>query len=357
MGAYADRLGRKGALTVTMATMALATGVPGLLPGYDRLGLLAPTLLVICRLAQGFSTGGEWGNAVVFMMEYAGPGRRGLYVSWMQFGVALGSLAGAASALIVSTQLDAAMLQAWGWRIPFVIGFCLLPIGYYLRARVSETPAFERLVVERKVITAPIRDAFRVGKVAMWQVFGTTAIWNAGGYVLLVYLPTFAAQVLKVDLRIALAATSVGTFMRAVLTPAVGLLSDRIGRKPIIQMANLGLLLVTYPLFAWLSVDPGATSLLGTAVVTGILLSLISGAGPVMLAELFPTGLRSTLVGVGYNSSVAIFGGFGPFVCAYMIRWTGQAIAPAFFLLACSVVSVLFVISLKDRTNLPMDEL
>lgn len=357
MGAYADRLGRKGALTVTMTTMALATGVPGLLPGYARLGLLAPTLLVICRLAQGFSTGGEWGNAVVFMMEYAEPCHRGLYVSWMQVGVALGSLAGAASALIVSTELDAATLQAWGWRIPFVIGLCLLPIGYYFRARVSETPAFRRLVVERKVFTAPIRDAFRVGKIAMWQVFGATAIWNAGGYVLLVYLPAFAAQVLKVDLRIALAATSVGTFTRAVLTPAVGLLSDRIGRKPIIQMANLGLLLVTYPLFAWLSMDPGATSLLCTAVVAGILLSLISGAGPVMLAELFPTGLRSTLVGVGYNSSVAIFGGFGPFVCAYMIRWTGQAIAPAFFLVACSVVSVLFVMSLKDRTNLPTDEL
>jgi MHS family proline/betaine transporter-like MFS transporter len=357
MGAYADRLGRKGALIVTMATMALATGIPGLLPGYAQLGLWAPSLLLVCRLAQGFSTGGEWGSAVVFMMEYAEPRRRGFYVSWMQVGVALGSLVGAASALVVSAVLTTTRLQAWGWRIPFIIGFCLLPIGYYLRTRVSETPAFERLVAEKKVTTAPIHDAFRGRKLAMWQVCGTTTIWNAGGYVLLVYLPTFAAQVLKLDLKLALAATTIGTFVRAVLTPAVGLWSDRIGRKPIIQMANVGLLLGTYPLFAWITVDPGATSLVCTAVIAGILLSLISGAGPVMLAELFPTKLRSTLIGIGYNSSVAIFGGFGPFICAYLIHWTQLAIAPAFFLVACSVVSILFVISLKDPKNAPFDEL
>ena len=160
MGAYADRFGRKGALIVTMALMALATGVPGLLPGYAAIGVWAPIGLVLCRLVQGFSTGGEWGGAVIFMAEYASPGRRGFYTSWMQVGVALGSLCGATSAWILTAALDTQSLHVWGWRIPFIIGFLLLPIGYYLRSRVDETPAFERLVTAKAVARAPVRAAF-----------------------------------------------------------------------------------------------------------------------------------------------------------------------------------------------------
>ena len=222
MGAYADRLGRKGALIITMALMAVATGVPGILPGYATIGIWAPALLVLCRLVQGFSTGGEWGGAVIFMAEYATPGRRGFYTSWMQVGVALGSLCGSASALTLTALLDPQSLHSWGWRIPFVIGFLLLPIGYYLRSRVDETPAFERLVSARAVARAPVRAAFSTQKKTMLLVCGTAMIWNAGGYVLLVYLPSFAAQVLKVDLTLALAATTIVTLVRAILTPVVG---------------------------------------------------------------------------------------------------------------------------------------
>jgi MFS transporter, MHS family, proline/betaine transporter len=357
MGAYADRFGRKGALIVTMAMMAIATGIPGLMPGYATAGIWAPIVLVLCRLAQGFSTGGEWGGAVIFMVEYAPPERRGFYASWMQVGVALGSLVGSASALAVTASLDTASLNSWGWRIPFVAGFLLLPIGYYLRARVDETPAFERLVTRQEVATAPVRDAFARQKVAMWQVFGVSIIWNAGGYVLLVYLPSFAAQALRVDLKLALAATTIGTVVRAVLTPAVGHLSDRVGRKSIIQSMNIVFLLVVYPLFLWMEADHGFASLLCTSIVAGVLLAMVAGAGPVMLTELFPTRLRSTPIGIGYNVSVAIFGGFGPFICTYLVQRTGQAVAPAYFLLGCCLVSIVCVMALKDRANVLLDEL
>ncbi len=218
-----------------MAMMAIGTALPGLTPGYATIGAWAPLILVICRLTQGFSTGGEWGGATIFMAEYATPGHRGFYTSWMQFGVALGFLAGSLSAWVLTSLLDAASLGSWGWRIPFLIGFLLLPIGYYLRRRVAETPIFERLAMERGVAKAPVRDAFTRQKYAMWTVCGTAIIWNAGGYVLLSYLPVFAAQVLKIDLSIGLAATSIGTLVRAGLTPLVGSLSDRIGRKPIVH--------------------------------------------------------------------------------------------------------------------------
>jgi len=357
MGAYADRFGRKGALIVTMIMMALATGLPGVLPGYAAIGVWAPVVLVLSRLVQGFSTGGEWGGAVIFMAEYASPGRRGYYTSWMQVGVALGSLCGAASAWILTAWLNAQSMQSWGWRIPFIVGFLLLPIGYYLRSRVNETPAFERIVTAKAVTRAPIRSAFFSQKTAMLVVCGTAIIWNAGGYVLLVYLPSFASQVLKVDLKLALAATTIGTLVRAVLTPVVGHLSDGLGRKPIIQTMNLGFLVLVYPMFLWMKIAPGFTSLLVTSIIAGVLMAMVAGAGPVMLTELFPTRLRSTPIGIGYNVSAAIFGGFAPFICTWLVRLSGQAIAPTYFLLACALVSLLTVVPITDRTNIPIDEL
>ncbi len=357
MGAYADRLGRKGALILTMAMMAIATGLPGLTPGYATIGIWAPIVLVLCRLAQGFSTGGEWGGAVIFMVEYAPPGRRGFYASWMQVGVALGSLAGSASAWILTASLDADSLNTWGWRIPFLVGFLLLPIGYYLRSRVAETPAFERIVAAKAVSKAPIRDAFGSQKRMMWLVCGTSVIWNAGGYVLLVYLPVFANQVLKFDLSLALGATAIGTVVRAVLTPMIGALSDRIGRKPIVQAANISFLVLVYPLFAWMNADPSFRSLLCTSMVAGVLMAMVAGAGPAMLTELFPTRLRSTPLGIGYNVSAAIFGGFAPFICTWLVRETGTPIAPTYFLLACSMISIVSVFSLRDRAKVPLDEL
>ena len=357
MGAYADRLGRKGALIITMAMMAIATGMPGITPGYATIGIWAPTILVLCRLAQGFSTGGEWGGAVIFLAEYAPEGRRGFYASWMQVGVAVGSLAGSGSAWLLTATLDQASVETWGWRIPFLVGFLLLPIGYYLRTRVAETPAFERVVESRKVARAPIRDAFASQKRMMALVCGTSVIWNAGGYVLLVYLPVFANQVLKVDLSLALAAAAIGSVVRAILTPPVGILGDRIGRKTVIQAMNVGFLVLVYPMFLWMKTDPGFTSVLCASIVAGVLMALVAGAGPVMLTEQFPTRLRSTPVGIGYNISAAIFGGFAPFICTWLVRQTGDAIAPNYFLLACALVSLLTVTQLRDRTNVPLDEL
>jgi MHS family proline/betaine transporter-like MFS transporter len=194
-------------------------------------------------------------------------------------------------------------------------------------------------------------------KHAMWTVCGTAIIWNAGGYVLLSYLPVFAAQVLKLDLSIGLAATSIGTLVRAVLTPLAGSLSDRIGRKPIVQTVNIAFFVLAYPMFLWLKTDPGFTSMLVVSSVAGVMMAMVGGAGPVMLCELFPTSLRSTSIGIGYNISAAIFGGFAPFICTFLVRQTGDAISPTYFLLACAAVSIAVVATIKDRTNVPLEEL
>jgi MHS family proline/betaine transporter-like MFS transporter len=145
--------------------------------------------------------------------------------------------------------------------------------------------------------------------------------------------------------------------VRAVLTPLVGSLSDRIGRKPIVQTVNIAFFVLAYPMFLWLKTDPGFTSMLVVSSVAGVMMAMVGGAGPVMLCELFPTSLRSTSIGIGYNISAAIYGGFAPFICTFLVRQTGDAISPTYFLLACAAVSIAVVATIKDRTNVPLEEL
>jgi MHS family proline/betaine transporter-like MFS transporter len=259
--------------------------------------------------------------------------------------------------LLLTATLDQASLQSWGWRIPFIVGFLLLPVGYYLRSRVAETPAFERLVAARKVARSPLGDAFGQHKVMMALICATSFIWNAGGYVLLVYLPSFASQVLKVELSLALAATTIGTLVRAVLTPLVGAISDRVGRKTVVQVMNVSFLVAVYPMFLWMKTAPGFQSVLLVSILSGVLMAMVGGAGPVMLTEMFPTRVRSTPVGIGYNVSAAVFGGFAPFICTWLVQQTGNSIAPTYFLLFCAAASFLAVTQLKDRSNVSLEEL
>jgi len=191
----------------------------------------------------------------------------------------------------------------------------------------------------------------------MALICATSFIWNAGGYVLLVYLPSFASQVLKVELSLALAATTIGTLVRAVLTPLVGAISDRVGRKTVVQVMNVSFLVAVYPMFLWMKTAPGFQSVLLVSILSGVLMAMVGGAGPVMLTEMFPTRVRSTPVGIGYNVSAAVFGGFAPFICTWLVQQTGNSIAPTYFLLFCAAASFLAVTQLKDRSNVSLEEL
>jgi MHS family proline/betaine transporter-like MFS transporter len=341
MGPYADRYGRKSALIVTMTVMAVATGIIGIIPSYESIGIWAPLLLVACRLAQGFSTGGEWGGAVIFLVEHAPAKRRGFFSSWSQAGIMLGTLCGSTSALAATALLDESSMGSWGWRIPFLIGFVLMPIGYWLRVSVDETPEFKLLLANNAVASTPLKETFSSQKTAMFKLFAIASIWTAASYVLFVYLPSFGAEVLGIPLKQALGATTVASLTALLLFPLFGMLSDRFGRRRILQTANVGFLLTMFPLFSWMSIDRSFISFLSTSVVAGVLVAALGGAGPALLAEIVPPRLRSTAIGVGYNLAVISFGGFAPLVCTYLIRVTGQVTAPAFLLIACSMVSII----------------
>lgn len=340
LGSFGDRRGRKAALALTITLMALATGFTGLVPSYAAIGLWAPVLLVICRLLQGFSTGGEWGGATAFLVEYAPPGRRGLFGSLQQLSTGLAQLFAIGSALLLNSILSTPDLDAWGWRLPFLLGFILAPIGYYLRARVAESPEFVRTVDAGGVSQSPLRSALTIHRKAVLTCFGLTMVWTVGTYVYITFLPTFAIQTLGFTPRVALTATIIGSLTNSAIVPISGWLSDRVGRWPLIVSAA-GFFILSIPLFHFAAAERSFASLAAVAVIAGVCLGLYNGAAPGLLCALFPTQVRYTALSVGYNGAVMIFGGFAPFIATMLIQQTGSPIAPSYYVVFCAACSLL----------------
>jgi len=339
LGAYGDRMGRRAALVVTIGLMAAATGFTGLIPSYRSIGVWAPIALVICRLLQGFSTGGEWGGAAAFLVEYSPPGRRGLIGSMQQFSTQIGALSGSLSAALLASCLSEADFYAWGWRIPFVIGFALGPIGYYLRRKVAETPAFERAVEHRTVERSPFFAAIREYRVGMLQAFGLSIIGCMGSYVFVIYLVSYAINTMKLPPSSALTCAVASGLIVVTLTPLVGHLSDRFGRRPMILACALLNLVFDYPLFL-LAVDGGTFASLLAAL---------------MCNAVFQTRVRYTALSVSYGFAVVLFGGFAPLVSTGLVSLTGYPLAPAFYIMAGGAISAAAILSMREHLNAPLD--
>lgn len=355
IGAYGDRHGRKAALILTVGLMASATALTGLIPSYATLGIGAPLLLVLCRLVQGFSTGGEWGGAAAFLVEYAPPGRRGLIGSMQQFSVGLALIAGTLSAAILNSTLDPATMTAWGWRIPFICGFVLAPIGLYLRSKVSETPAFERTAAQAQVSSTPVRDALTTYRRPVLAAFGLSVVGTVGNYTFNIFMPSFASGQLGIAPGTAYYAATVAAVVLTVLTPAMGLLSDKVGRKAVLLTSALGYVVLAYPLFALVTGTRTGLGLTATQGIAAVLLAMYAGPLCAVLAELFPTRVRFTALSIGYSLAVTIFGGFAPLIATYLIRETGSPMAPALFVIAGGLISAVTLLLIKDPTNAPLD--
>lgn len=354
IGRYGDRAGRRAALVVTIGLMALSTGCTGLVPSYGQIGFLAPVLLLICRCGQGFSTGGEWGGAAAFLVEYAEPGRRGLTGSWQQFSTQIGATAGSFSAFILANSMAPDTFASWGWRIPFVIGFVLGPIGYYLRTHVAETPVFEQKLERQEVSRAPLSEALSSHGTAIVQAFFLSIIGIVGNYVMIVYMATYAQQTLHMSTSNALLATTIANLAVMLCTPFMGWLSDRVGRRPMIATCGILYLLLSYPLY--LLVNQGTfDALMMALLVVAFIESIYTGTIPVILAEMFPTRIRYTALSVSYGFSVAIFGGFAPFVANWLVGRTGNPLSPAFIVMIAGLLSAVAVLSMRECRNRPLD--
>ena len=355
IGAYGDRQGRKAALVLTVGLMAGATALTGLIPSYATIGIWAPILLVICRLVQGFSTGGEWGGAAAFLVEYAPPGRRGLIGSMQQFSVGLALIAGTLIAAVLNSTLSKEQMIDWGWRIPFIMGFVLAPIGLYLRSRVSETPAFHKTVNRQQVASSPVRDALTIYKWPVLAAFGISVVGTVGNYTFNIFMPSFASGQLGISAGTAYYSSAAAAVVLTLLTPFAGWLSDVVGRKPVLLVLAIGYGLFSYPLFQYLVAAPSGMSLAVTQCISAALLGFYAGPLCAVLAELFPTKVRFTALSIGYSMAVTIFGGFAPFVATFLIRETGSPVSPAMFVILAAVISSITLILIKDPTNAPLD--
>jgi len=354
LGVYADRVGRKAALTLTILLMALGTAIIGLAPTYESIGLWAPALIVLARLIQGFSAGGEVGGATAFLIEHAPDEERGMYASWQQASQGISFMLGAAMGALVTNGLDQAQIDAWGWRIPFLFGLLIGPVGMYIRSHLEEPPEFEQRQAERRannVKFSPLSQVLHDHPREVLAGLGVTILWTVCTYVLVFYMPSYAKQQLGLPLGATFQSTAICGAIILVLCPLMGMLSDRVGRKRMLSVVALAILVLAYPLFHWLNVSPTTATLLQVQIVLGILLAAFTGPAPAVLAEQFPTEVRSTGLSLAYNFAVTIFGGFAPLIVTWLIESTHNKLAPAYYVIAAAAISFVALIFMHDRTG------
>ena len=342
VGRYADRTGRRKALVLVSSLMLVGTLMIAIMPPYAAIGVAAPALLLLARLVQGFSAGGEFGSATAYLAEQS-PHRRGFYSSLQFASQGVSTLLASSLGLILTTALTPAQLHAWGWRIPFIAGLAIGPVAWFIRAHAPETPEFE---AARAPDSERPPDTHLVAKVVAGS--GAIVVATVSMYLML-YLPTFSKAVLGLGATIGFKATFVMGLTLLILPPLVGALSDRIGRMPF-AFAAAGLLLVLpLPLFLWLVGAPSAPKVLLVQSVLGLVTATYSGALAPLLAELFPVRFRTTGLSLTYNFAVVIAGGFAPFAVTLILKMTGSRAAPGFYLSAAALVSLIALAVIKVR--------
>jgi MFS family permease len=332
LGIYADRSGRKSAMLLVVGLMTVAIAMLAFAPTYAAIGMVAPLIIVLARLLQGFSAGGEFGSSTSFLIESAPPHRRGLYGSWQMVGQGLSVLMGTLLGALLTRGLSPESLDSWGWRVPFLFGLLIGPVGLYIRRHLDEPEIF---LQERTTMTAKpgLGTTLAAHLRELSVCSGLVGALTISFYVLLLYMPTFANTQLHLPLDQAFIAQSLGLVCLIVLTPLSGALSDHVGRRPIMIGTLFIYLVITYPLFRWVQESPSfARFAIMQSLLCGVV-GVIVGPLSTAIAEQFPTGVRSTCLSVGYNLPVMIFGGFAQFFVTWLIEATGSPIAPAFYLM------------------------
>ena len=338
-GQLGNRLGRRSLLVVTIWILAIATFAIGCLPTYDKIGILAPILLVLLRLVQGFSLGGEWAAAAMYMIEWAPQSKRGFYGSLLQFSGTLGLMLGSLMVAILTSVIGSEALSAWGWRIPFLLAAAIGPVAVAIRRRIGETPAFEKMKAQRAAGGLPPDGVIQSSKMKNSAVtFCFTATWSVLFYFVLSFMPAFLQRQVKLPASDAFWLGTIGLVAFAILTPIMGALSDRVGRRPVLFVGCLTFAGFAYFLLSYLLTGVSLTGVLMVELALAFMLSLFSGPGTAAVTEIFPTELRSGWMSVIYSLSVAIFGGFSPFVATWLIGATGLPLAPTFLVIGFAMV-------------------
>ncbi|MFL9877651.1 MFS transporter [Herbaspirillum rhizosphaerae] len=346
LGGYADRAGRKKSLTMSLTLMLLGTLMIAVMPSYATIGVWAPAGIMLARLLQGFSAGGEFGSSTAFMMEHA-PQRKRIFVASLQFasqgfGTVIASLFG----YFLTKNLAPAAMQDWGWRVPFFFGLSIAPVGLYLRSKVDETPEFSSKAAnsDAQTVNKPISELFRGQKLLMLVATGVLIISTASTF-LIKYMPTYAVENLKLSQSTGFLATLLAGLILTFVTPVVGLMADKVGRIRIMLSAAVVYIVLAYPFFLWLNANPTDTSLLLIVCLIGLIKAVYFAPLASLMSDIFPIETRVTGMSLSYSIGVSVFGGFAPAISIFLIKITGTPVATSYYLVAASGLSICALIA------------
>ncbi|MBR0898982.1 MFS transporter [Bradyrhizobium tropiciagri] len=346
-GRYADRVGRRPALTLSILLMAMGTATIAVMPPYAEIGIVAPALIIFARLAQGLAVGGEFGSATAFMVEH-GSARRGFYASWQFATQGLATIASAGASTVVALWLTTQELESWGWRIPLLLGILIVPVGFYIRRYIPESPEFVRSQREKgETPAATVSSQW----LQILLAIGVVAQSTASVYAMQLYIPTYAAKELGLPIAQSFGVVIIGGGLQLLLAPVFGALSDRIGRIKIMLATTVALAVLVYPAFYLLNQNRSIGSLVALLVFAGFVKASYSGPMPALMSELFPVQTRSTALSLSYNIGVTLFGGFAPFIITWIIGVTGDKLAPSYYVLCAATISAvsLLVLAMQAR--------
>jgi MFS transporter, MHS family, proline/betaine transporter len=344
LGAYADRHGRKASLMISIVLMTLGTFAIAFMPTYASIGILAPIAVLAARLVQGFSAGGEFGSSTAFLVEHA-PERRGFVASWQFASQGLSTLIASAFGVGLTSWMAPDEMQSWGWRIPFLFGILVGPVGIYIRNHLEDAtapPAHKQ--------DSPVKEVFLHQKLRVILSIGAIAISTAVNY-LIIYMPTYAVKTLNLPPTVGFAATFAAGIVLTFLTPIAGMISDKVGRTTHMITVNLLLLVSIYPAFLFLTKNPTPAVIVVAVFWLATLKSLYYGPLAALMSELFPAATRGTGLGLSYNIGVTLFGGMGPVIMAWLggIALVGE-LAPGYYLTLVCIVSLLALVTIR-RTS------
>jgi MFS transporter, MHS family, proline/betaine transporter len=352
IGVYGDRVGRKAALTATILLMALGTLVIAVAPSYAAIGVGAPLILLVGRLLQGFSAGGEIGSAAAFLVEHAPPAKKGLFTAWLQGSMGMSNILGALVAFGITAWLTADEVTRWGWRIPFLIGLSIVPLGLYLRSTLEETPAFqaELAAAPDAKPALPLIAIFREHWRPLLRGFAIAILWAVAVYVLLIFMPVFVQKAFGFTAAQSFGASLVENLLFVSGCFLFGAVADRIGPDRVLSLGAGALLLGVPPLFLWLNAARTEPVLLWVLAAFGLLVSSYTSVAPMVLSALFPTRLRATGISITYNAAFTIFGGFAPAILTWFTGTAaGTVFAPAWYLAAAALPALIAIALPKGR--------
>lgn len=355
LGSYGDRVGRKAALIATIIAMAIGTLIIAIAPTYAAIGIGAPILVVFGRLLQGFSAGGEIGGATTFLVEHAPPNKKGAYAAWIQASMAASNILAVLMATIMTSLLSQEAMHAWGWRVPFIFGLVIAPVGYWLFKTLEETPQFQeemqRQRTEKQKTKMPFIQLLHEHPRELLVGFGFSVLWVVCVYTLIMYLPTYMHKVLSFSMADTFRAAFVGNCVMVVGCLVTGRLADRYGRYRILTLGALGLLFFPYPLLLWLTTSQTVATLYLVQTLFCALISLFVGVAPLALAEIFSVHVRTTGVALAYNIASLLFG-FTPAFLTWLAQATGSNHVPAWYVMAAAVVALISIYYMPKKPEL-----